>query len=174
MLSPVVGKSKCSQALSQVSYFYDSVKPKNIQHPKPNFFRETGTNFFKTHKTETVPGKLGRMGSIITAYTSIMEAYSWGPIAVKCDGSIVQSNRFVVTNTLTWLLALHLRSFIYEGESNENLKSATKIRTTTGLSCKFQQWYLWFEEWPIGGSTILHSKMTSLCTLCLLDRASSW
>jgi len=27
----------------------------------------------------------------------------------------------------------------YEGESNENLKSAIKIQTTAPLSCKFQQ-----------------------------------
>jgi len=45
------------------------------------------------------------------------------------------------------------------GESNENLKSAIKIRTTAPLSCKFKQWYSWFEEWPTGGSTILHRKM---------------
>ena len=43
---------------------------------------------------------------------------------------------------------------IYEGESTENLKSAIKIRATARLSCKFQQWYLWIEEWPTGGSAI--------------------
>jgi len=48
---------------------------------------------------------------------------------------------------------------LYEGESNENLKITIKIRTTTRLPCKFQQWYWWFEEWPTGGSTILHRKM---------------
>jgi len=34
----------------------------------------------------------------------------------------------------------------YEGQSNENLKSAIKIRTTAQLSCKFQQWHSWFES----------------------------
>jgi len=34
----------------------------------------------------------------------------------------------------------------YEGESNENLKSVTKIQTTAQLSCKFQQWHPWFES----------------------------
>jgi len=43
----------------------------------------------------------------------------------------------------------------YEGESNKNVKSAIKIRTTARLSFTFQRWYSWFEEWPTGGSTIL-------------------
>ena len=30
---------------------------------------------------------------------------------------------------------------MYEGESNENLKSAIKIRTIARFSCKFQHWY---------------------------------
>jgi len=50
------------------------------------------------------------------------------------------------------------------GQSNENIKSAIKIRTTARLSCKIQKWYSWFEERPTGGSTILHRKMKSLCT----------
>jgi len=39
-----------------------------------------------------------------------------------------------------------------------------KNSTTARLSCKFQQWYSLFEEWPTGGSTILHRKMNSLFT----------
>jgi len=48
---------------------------------------------------------------------------------------------------------------MYEGESHADLKSAIKFRTTARLSCKFQHWYSWFEEWPTGGSTILYRKM---------------
>jgi hypothetical protein len=77
MFSPIVGKSKCSQALSEVSYFFDSENPRIFSIPN-RIFRETGTNFFNTHKTGTVPGKPGQMGSLLTAYVLITEAYSWG------------------------------------------------------------------------------------------------
>jgi hypothetical protein len=40
MFSAIVGKSKCSQALFEMSCFYDLGKP--------------GTELFKTHKTGTV------------------------------------------------------------------------------------------------------------------------
>ena len=56
---------------------------------------------------------------------------------------------------------------LYEGESYENVKSAIRIRTMARLSCKFQQWYSWFEECPTGGSMILHRKMKSLRTFCV-------
>ena len=65
------------------------------------------------------------------------------------------------------LLALGMLVILYEGESTENLKSVIKIPTIARLSCKLQQRYSWFEEWPTGGSMILHRKMKSLCTFCV-------
>ena len=44
---------------------------------------------------------------------------------------------------------------------------AIKIRTTSRLSCKFQQWYSWFDEWPTGGSTILTYLLTPWCRVLL-------
>jgi len=38
----------------------------------------------------------------------------------------------------------------YKGESNENFKSAIKIRNTARFSLSWQHWYSWFEEWPTG------------------------
>ena len=69
-------------------------------------------------------------------------------------------------NPVNWT-AQHVPVVVYEGESTENLKSAIEIRTTARLSCKFQQWYSWFEDWPTCGSTILHRKVKSLCTFCV-------
>ena len=72
-------------------------------------------------------------------------------------------NRLFSINIISSLLV----KLIYEGGSTENLKSTIKIWTTARLSCKFQQRYSWFEEWPTGGGTILHKKMKSLCTFCV-------
>ena len=56
---------------------------------------------------------------------------------------------------------IHAPYHIYEGESNENLKSVIKIRNTARLSSKLATVILKFEEWPTGGSTMEERNTTA-------------
>jgi hypothetical protein len=60
MFSPTVGKSKCSYALSEKSYFYDLENPGHSGSQT----KFCGPKPFKTPNIGTVPEKLGRMGSL--------------------------------------------------------------------------------------------------------------
>jgi len=119
---------------------------------------------------------------LVSSYTRLMWAvYSgevWGEVGTRSCmcyvGWVVWVHGFcccmlclgnIVGSTVS---AYVCRDYMYEGESTEDLKSAIKIRTA-GLSCKFQQWYSWFEEWPTGGSTILHRKW-SHCVPFVFDK----
>jgi len=52
--------------------------------------------------------------------------------------------------------------YIYEGEANEILKSAIKIRNTALLCCKLTNNVTdAFEEWPTGGSTMQECNTTA-------------
>jgi len=91
---------------------------------------------------------------------------------VLCKSS--SSNVHIIFYIFCAIVLLHTNVFptnfkIYTRESNENLKSAIKIRTTARLSCKFKQWYTWFEEWPTGGSKILN-KNWSHCVPFVLKK----
>jgi len=55
-------KSKCQYELSEMSHFYGSEKSGTSEVPK-RISLDTEPELFKARKTETVPGKPGRMGS---------------------------------------------------------------------------------------------------------------
>ena len=50
---------------------------------------------------------------------------------------------------------------MYKGESNENLKSAIKIRNTARLPCKLTTVILVVEEWPTCGSKMQECNTTA-------------
>jgi hypothetical protein len=59
-----MGKSKFLYALSETLYFYDLGKPVALASQK-EFYWDTETELFKTHKAGTVPVKSGRKGSVL-------------------------------------------------------------------------------------------------------------
>ena len=83
MFGSTVGKSKFSYALPEMSYFYGLKKTGTFSIPNNFFFRNSGKELVKTHKTDTVPGKPGRLGSlffyvrIFTALFSPLRMVFW-------------------------------------------------------------------------------------------------
>jgi hypothetical protein len=63
MFPPTVRKSKFSYTSSEILYFYDLEKPGTFGVPN-RILRDIRAELFKTHKTRTVPGKVGRMESL--------------------------------------------------------------------------------------------------------------
>jgi hypothetical protein len=57
------GEVDYSYRLSQMSYFYDFEESETLGSPN-RILLDTGPKLFKTHKTRTVPGKPGWMGSL--------------------------------------------------------------------------------------------------------------
>jgi hypothetical protein len=64
MFSPTRSKSKCLSALLEMTYFYDLAEPRAFGIPN-QILQGTGTELPKSHKTATVLGKSGGMGSVI-------------------------------------------------------------------------------------------------------------
>jgi hypothetical protein len=62
MSSPIVGKSKCSYAFLEISYFSDLEKLGAVGVPNRTM-HETGPELFQRHKFGTVPVKTGRTGT---------------------------------------------------------------------------------------------------------------
>ena len=69
MFSPTVGKSKCSYALSEVSYFYELEEPGAFGVRK-GIFAGYGDELFKTYKARSVPEKAVRIESLAIPHTS--------------------------------------------------------------------------------------------------------
>jgi hypothetical protein len=62
MSSPIVGKTKCSYAFLEMTYFSDLEKLGAVGVPK-RILQETGPELFQTHKVGTAPVKTGRTGT---------------------------------------------------------------------------------------------------------------
>ena len=75
MFSPKVEKSKCSSALSEMSYFYDLEKPGAFCVPN-RILRDIGIQLFKTHKTGTVRENWHEWD----AYPRKTCHYGWSPV----------------------------------------------------------------------------------------------
>jgi hypothetical protein len=83
MFSPSVGKPKCSQAMSKVSFFYDSEKPRTLNIPNRIFFRKAGQISLKLTKPELYRENRKGLGSLLTVYAITNVAIFVGSIIVQ-------------------------------------------------------------------------------------------
>ena len=94
----------------------------------------------------------------ISFYARSVPNIKWRSVCPLDNGYLIHIVSRVAKNCVE-IDVIWVNHAIYERESIGNPKISIKIRTTSRFTCKFQQWYWWFEEWLTGGSAMLHRKI---------------
>ena len=107
-------------------------KPGTFVVPNP-ISQDTGSEFIKTHKTQTVPGKPGRMGSVFTYHQTQYSEIIYSPYRMYCCWITAQT-AIISSYSNDWLFCITETECVYCAVRTQSLNKFMLIFVLNGLS----------------------------------------